>query len=385
MIVIGIILVAVGSLHLALLPFIRVRATIPAIAQALNDAEERIRSADQAVNAAAVALDRVARFRRRMDGAPAILRSAIAELVERGHAVVGPRGNPYKARIRVAGEVAKPGDVRVLEEVLVEEEIRRHIGRTVEALSLSLEAALEPLRLLKPAPARTEEAYRAAQVVSHDIMALNHVLREAFAADPNFWARWQGQDSRFGAVSARAKEAVRRVEDGLRALDGTLVAASASWKRQQQEDLALSAALRARQAEVNERLTEFPRRLGWIPGDLEDTLRLYPIVAGALAVTALFSLWHILRTRREGAGERSVLFPVAAPLIATIHAAVAVITDRGLHAASPGNPGPTTPYEAAYAALILVGAALLVVVMRRLMTAPRMPSAAPAAGARTGI
>jgi len=275
--------------------------------------------------------------------------------------------------------------VRVLEEVLVEEETRRHIGRTVEALSLSLEAALEPLRSVKPAPAKSEEAYHAAQVVSRDIMALNHVLREAFAADPNFWARWQGQDSRFGAVSARAKDAVRRVEDGLRALDGTLVAASALWKRQQQADRALSVALRARQTEVNERLTEFPRRLGWIPGDLEETLRLYPIVAGALAVTALLSLWHILRTRRAGAGERSVLFLVAAPLIATIHAAVAVMTDRGLHATAPGNPGPTTPYDAAYAALILVGATLLVVVMRRLMTAPRMPSAAPAAGARTGI
>ncbi len=403
MTVIGAILTVVGALHLALLPFVQARRAMPAITLAMAGAEQRIRSAEDALNAARAVLEATARFRGAMGAAPDRLHAAIADLVARGRAAAGPRADPYKAVIRIRREGATSGDSSDVHDVLVEEAIRRQIGRHVDALSLLLDGALEPLRASKQPPHEAEDAYRAGQALGGEVAGLNHILREAFAADPSFWARLEGQGSRFGAVSARAGDASRRIEDGLRALDEKLAAASAAWKSQQQEDRTAIETLRARQADLSELLTEFRRRLGWIPLNLEDALRLYPLVAGALAVIALFLLRQALRAQRARAADDhaararswagspaskdrwSILLLAALPLIATIHAAIAAITARGLYTSAPADPGATLIliYGTAYAALILMGLGLLLGIAGALAAVPPRPLTAAGLEAKT--
>ncbi|MGH2404751.1 MAG: hypothetical protein ACRDGN_09825 [bacterium] len=378
MTVIALILIAVGAVHLALLPYVQIRGAIPAITAAIADAEGRVRSTDDALKAAAAVMEGTARFRDAMAAAPEQLSAAIAGLVARGRASGGSQADPYKARIRSLSEAAKPG-IASAEDVLVEEAIRRQIGRHVEALSLSLETALEPLRLLKSPPIEAEEAYRGGQAVGGEVVFLNHILQEAFAADPTFWTRLSGQGARFAAVSARAGDAARRIEAGLGTLSESLVAASAVWQSRQEEEQATIAALRAQEADLHGRLAEFSRRLGWIPVGLEDALRTYPIVAGALALIALGSLLNIVGFRQADgrasptprAGTSlpssyrwSTPLLGAVPLVATIHAVFAALTDRNLFTAAPGDAGPPSiaGYTAAYTALIVTGIVLMSVV-----------------------
>ncbi len=378
---------------LVLLPFLQLRAALPAVADGLATIEQEIRAADEAQKAAAVAGGGIERFRRTLAADPEQLRSAIADLVARGRAVAGPRGDPYKAVIRIPREGPRPATAPAVEEVLVEEAVRRQIGRQMEALSLSLEAALETLRLLKNAPAETEETLRATQeAVGREVVGLNQILREAFASEPNFWLRWQRQGATFGAASARAEEATRRIEEALRALNRRMAAAAVVAKGRQQAQEDRIRALRAKQADLNERMKEFARRLEWLPIGLDDAMRLYPMVAGVLTLTMLFRLRRILVLRRALAGvDLDLVAPswivgspsspgrwwalllIAAPLIATIHAAVAALTDRGLFVTVLGEPSQTmmAGYAAGYVLLILVGMGQLLVVTRGLMIAPR--------------
>ncbi|MGH2374744.1 MAG: hypothetical protein ACRDIC_14915 [bacterium] len=397
----GAVLVAVGTVYLALLPFVQVRAAIPAIAGAVADAEQRISSAEEALTATAAVLAGTAEFRRSLDAAPGILGNRIADLVARGQAAVGPGGNPYKAPLSVPRD-ANPGGPSGVEDVLVEEAIRREIGRHIDALSLSLEMKLEPLRLLTHPPMEAEDAYRAGQAVGREIMGLNQILQEAFGAQQTFWIGWQGPNARFGTASARAGDAMRAIEDGLRDLDERLVAASAAWKGRQEHNRATIEALRAQQSLLNERLAEFPRRLGWLPVDLEDALRTFPVAAGLVAMTVLFRIWHILRERRAPAAPNSaavapwglaslpttrrwsVVVLLAAPLIVTTHMAVVAIGDRALFSMAGDRYRATmVAYGVAYALPILVGAGLLLGVAVGLGRAPRMRPAAPMIEART--
>ena len=395
MTLIGAFLIAVGTLYLALLPFIQVRAALPAISGAVADAEQRIGSAEQALTATATVLAGTAEFRRSLETAPASLRNAIADLVAHGHAAVGPSGNPYKALLRVPRD-AKPGGPLSVEEVPVEEAIRREIGRHIEALSLSLEMKLEPLRVLTHPPVEVQDAVRAGQAIAREVMGLNQILQEAFAAQQTFWMGWQGANTRFGTASARAGDATRAIEDGLRRLEERLVRASAAWKSGRQQDRATIEALRTQQSILNERLADFPRRLGWLPVDLEDALRIFPAAAGLVAMTVLFWIWHVLRQPRApvasnsaavapwelvslpAARRWSVVVLLAAPLIVTTHMAVVAIGDRALFSMAGDQYRATmVAYGVAYALPIVVGAGLLLGVAVGLGRAPRMRPAAP--------
>ncbi len=395
MTLIGAVLIAVGTVYLALLPFIQVRAALPAIDGAVADAEQRISTAEETLTASAAVLAATAEFRRALDAAPGILGNRIAELVTRGQAAVGPGGNPYKALMTVSRD-ASPGGPSGVEEVPVEEAIRREIGRHIEGLSLSLEMKLEPLRLLPRPPAEAAAAYRAGHAVSREIMGLNQILQVAFAAQQNFWMAWQAPDAHFGTASARAGDAMRTIQGELRRLDERLVAASAAWKSGQEQDRAAIEALRAQQSMLNQRLADFPRRLGWLHVDLEDALRTFPVAAGLAAMAVLFRVWHVLRLRRMPAPPSeagmpalgvvsspttrrwSVVVLLAAPLILTTHMAVAAIGDRALFSMAGDRYHATmVAYGVAYALPILVGAGLLLGVAVGLGRAPRMPAAAP--------
>lgn len=391
-------LIAIAAFHLlVVLPFHQVRAAIPVIAGGMAEAEQQIKSADEAQKAAAAAVGVVAQFRRAMTAGPEQLRSAIADLVARGRVAAGPRGDPYKAIVRVPreGGRATPGSSQD-ENVTVEETIRRQIGKQTEALILSLEAALEPLRSLKHVPPETEEILRTTrETIGGEVLALNEILREAFAAEPNFWLRWQRQGSTFGAASARAEGATRRIEGALGLLNQRLDAASTVSKNRQQELGARVEALRAKQADLRKRLEGFSARLGWIPLGLEESARLYPIVAGAVTLTVLLRLRRILALRRALAGvDLDVVAPswvvgspsspgrwwalslIAVPLVATIHGAVAALMDRGLFVTVLGDPSQTMliGYATAYAVLILAGVIQLLAVTRGLMVPQKRPA-----------
>jgi hypothetical protein len=180
------------------------------------------------------------------------------------------------------------------------------------------------------------------------------------------------------------EEGLRRIEEALRMLTRRLAAAGTVAKGRQQALEARVRALRAKQGDLNERLKEFTGP--------EDAMRLYPIVAGALTLTALFRLRRILALRRALAGVDLdlvalswvvaspsspgrwwALLLIASPLGATIHAAAAALADRGLFVTVLGDPSQAmmVGYAVVYTALILVGIGQLLAVTRGLMVAPR--------------
>jgi len=396
----GVVVVALAAYHLlVLLPILAVGSSIPVTTAALAEAEQRARVSAEPQIAATATLSGIAQFRGGLASAHQRLYLSIAGLVAQGREIVGRRGNPYKALVKVPKEGANPAAGMQLEDVPVEEVIRRQIGRHAEALSVSLEAALEPLRALKNPPHAPETALRATQAsVARDVVGLNQTLRGAFAADPNFWVRWR-QDGGLGVASPETAQAVRRIEEGLNSLDASLAATATAWKGRQEQHQAVVSTLRARQTDLKERWAQFSRQFAWMPLGLHGALRLYPLIAGALALTLLVRLRRILALRRAHTGvDLDVLAPswvvglpspaarlwafilAAAPLAAALHASMAAAADRGLFVNGLGEYNHTMliGYAATYAVLIVSGLVQLVGIARGLLAAPRRrPVATP--------
>lgn len=359
------ILVVVVVLYMAVVfPFLRTRAALPLVAETLARVQQEVASAEAAIEAGGKAVGALVEFRNVLDAGPAALRRSIADLLARSRTFAGG-----------------PRDT--------EEAIRQQIGRQVEALSVALDGALGPLRALQNPPAEIAEALRTGeQDLARNVLALNQVLLEAFAADPLFWQRLNSQGATFGAASPRAEETVREIEQARRLLDRQLATAVAAARIRQPALQARSAELTARQNDLKARLARANSYPWSIPLGPNDLARLFPVFAGVLTLIAFFRLRRILTLRlaHEGVsldllapswvvGPRSApgawwaLILVCAPLVTTIHASVAALGDPGLFTTVLGDPSSSSvaAFGAAYAVLVLVGICQLPAITRGLV------------------
>jgi hypothetical protein len=285
---------------------------------------------------------------------PDRLRRAIADFIARGRAIVGPTGDPFRAGVKVPKEGGQP---REEETITVDEAIRRQIGKEIESQATAFDQTVEAARATRDLPADAETAIREARgAVGRDIVSLNEILRQAFDADPYFWKRWERPGATFGTASPKAEEAMRRIDLGLRGLQKTLTDASAQAKAQQQEVAASIDTLRAGETAIKERLTKTGEVLGRFPIGMDEAARLYPLVALALALTALIRLRRLLILRQmigpatadaaapswvivsqSSPGRWWSLALLAAPLLAAAHAAAAAVRDPGLFTTALGD------------------------------------------------
>ena len=132
-------------------------------------------------------------------------------------------------------------------------------------------------------------------------------------------------------------------------------------------------------------MTAFSARLAWLPLGLGGWARLYPLIAGGLALTVLFRLRRILLMRRSlsdidldvmapswvlGAssapGRWWAMVLVSLPVAAMIYAGAAAIRDPGLFSGVLGEPSPATRavYGLAYLGLAVVSAWQLLLASR---------------------
>lgn len=393
-------LLLVAALHLTVvLPFARIRAAAPAIAASLAEARRQAADADQAHRAAVAASAGLAQFRRALRNGPAELGRAIAALVARGRAT--DASDPYQATILVPARAAAGGAARQ-ESVTVAEAIRRQIGSQTESLGRALDATIEPLRALRNPPVEVADAVRTAQEELGPLaLAMNEILRAAFAGNPGFWQRLSAPGASFGAASPRASEAMRRIEDAVLNLDHRLEVAARASLALQPGARAREAAIRARQRELNAEASRFHARMGWLPLEPADVVRFFPILAGGLTITAFFRLRRILRIRRRlgsadpdkaapswilgphsAVGRWWALLLVTLPLLLTIHGTVAAARDTGLYVTALGDPSPAQRlvFTAVYIALVLVAIAQYPAVVRGLVGPGRRSAAELARG-----
>ncbi len=389
----GAVLLAVGAFHLMVMyPLLEVRAALPAIVERTRAVSEEIRVGDQAQQTVAAATVAVGQFRRTLAAAPEQLRHDIATLVARGRTLSGPRGDPYAVAIRVPREGA-PGSGPAEEEVTVTEAVRRQIGKQMDALGMSFEKAVEPIRTAGDTPAGAVEILRQAQEsVGRQIQVdLNKVLQEAFTAEHNFWLRWDRPAS-FSMVSARADEITRNIDSALSGLLDRLAKAATQTRAHQQVLRGRLDALQATQRALNERAGRIAASVRWAALAPEETVRLYPAVAAALSLMALFRVRRILELRRGLAGiDVDQIAPswvvgssttqgrvwaivlLAAPLLAAAHVAIAALSDPGVFTSALGEPSPlaSAGYAVAYALLILTGLWQLTATARTMLAPPQ--------------
>jgi len=393
----GAVLLAVGAFHLLVLhPLLQVRAALPAVAARAGAIGDEIRAADQAHQTVAAATAAVAQFRRVMAAVPEQLRHDIAELVARGRTLAGAGGDPYRITVRVPREGAQPGSGPSDEDVTVAEAVRRQIGKHMEALGMSFERALEPIRTAGDTPAGAVELLKLAQeAVGRQIQVdLNKVLQDAFGAEPNFWLRWDRPAS-FGTVSSRADEIVRNIDNALHGLLDRLAKTAAQMRSRQQVLRVRLDALQATQRALTERADRIARSVRWVALAPEELVRIYPVAVGALSLMALFRVRRLLALRRTlvgveldqfapswvvggstapGRGWAVVL--LAAPLVAVIHAAASVLADPGAFENALGESSPlaSAGYAVVYAVLILTGLWQLTLVARGMLAPPKRPA-----------
>jgi hypothetical protein len=209
------------------------------------------------------------------------------------------------------------------------------------------------------------------------------VLREAFAADPAFWERLTG--TTFAPASERAVEWAKGTTDAQRMLETRLAAAATTLKSRTRTAQARMTALQERHSELRERTTAFTARLSWLPLGLDGWTRLYPLIAGGLALTALFRLRRILLLRRALHGiDLDVMAPswivgastapgrwwavtlIALPVLAMLHAVVVSLRDPNLYTGVLGEPSllQALVYGVLYAGLSAAAIWQLVLVSR---------------------
>lgn len=380
----GAILVLLAILHLfVLMPYVQLHAAAPALDAALAAAMHETTAAIEGEKAIGAATAGLMRYRRALESAPLELHRAITALVDLGREAAGPGGDPYTANIRISPRAAAEGSAAApADTVQVSEAIRREIGRQVEVLSLAFDAMLEPLRVPQSPPREVMEVMRTAEEgLGRHTLVLNEVLREAFDTDAGFYERLDGDT--FAPASPRAGEWARGMAEALRLTEARLATALSALKGREGAAQARAEALAGRHRELRDRLGTFAGRLSWLPLGLDGWIRVYPIVAGALAVTALFRLRRIQVLRRALAGvDLDVMAPswilgaasapgrgwamilIALPVLASVHAAAAALQMPRLFEGVLGEPSPPTMagYAAAYALLGVIGLWQLILV-----------------------
>ncbi|MDR7537781.1 MAG: hypothetical protein QN183_15690 [Armatimonadota bacterium] len=364
----GTVLILTAAVHLfVLLPYIELRWTAPALDAAMVAGTAAATDAAESGRAAQSAREALERLRAAVEAAPAELYRAIAALAP---------GERNAADKRDA----------------IDDAIRRQIGQQTDALSGAVDAVLEPLRAVRnPSPEVAEAAQLVEAEVGRRVLALNQILLEALAADAAFWVRLARSDATFAAASPRGEEWAQGIWGALRVAEARLAAAISAAKGREGAARRRVALLGERRRELQERMTALDARLSWFPTGLEGWLRLYPLVAGGLALTALFRLRRLLNLRRSLGGiDLDVMAPswvvvppgapgrlwavllVSLPVAAAIHASLVALEDRGAFAGILVEPDPlrTATYGVLYGVLSLVGLWQLVLAGRT-MLAPR--------------
>jgi hypothetical protein len=275
----------------------------------------------------------------------------------------------------------------------------RVIGRQTETLSTAFDGALEPLRALRTPPDEVAQAVKIAEEgVARNILALNDVLREAYDADRAFWQRLGGSGS-FAPASPRAEAWAKGTGDALRALEERLASSTTMANSREQVLKARADALTEQQRQAHDRLAAFAARTAWLPIGLELWTRLYPIIAGALAITVLVRLQRVLVLRQRigddhldemapswiiappGApGRWWALILVAIPLVASAHAALTALRDVALFTTPVGERhlAAMVLYGLVYLAILVAGTAQL-----RAVLIGSSPAGAAPAGSST--
>jgi hypothetical protein len=397
----GAVLILLALLHVfVLLPYMQLRTAAPTMVAAVAAAEQEVAATAGATKAVRTSTAALVQFRRALEAAPVEMRATIGGLVARGRLAVKTDADPYMATILVQRETAPgaAGSGGEEEAVQVGEAIRRLIGRQTEMLSMAFDAAIEPLRPFRTAPPEVADVVRTAEEgVARNVLALNEVLREAFAADAGFWERLGTDTGPFAGASARAAEWTTGTAEALRLLETRTAAAATALQSRDRAAQARVTILSERNRELRTRIEAFTARFVWLPLGLDGWARLYPILAGGLALTILFRLRRILLLRRALAGiDLDVMAPswvlgassapgrgwavllVALPVLATIHGSFAALEDPGLYATLLGEPSPGrwAVSAAVYAVIGGVGVWQLVLVGRGIFGARNRRSAA---------
>jgi hypothetical protein len=255
--------------------------------------------------------------------------------------------------------------------------VQRVFGKQTEALSIALDGALGPLRALRPVPSEIADAIKIAEEgLGRNVFALNDLLREAFEGDPPFWQRLSVPGATFASISARGTSWHAGTTEALRSVEERLASAATHAKSREQVLAQRAQTLDGQQTQARERLSRFTTRMAWLPVGLELWTRLYPIVAGALALTVLVRLQRIMLLR-HALGDRHLdelapswivgppgapgrwwaLTLVFVPLLLAAHAAIASMRDASLFVNPVGDRDVVmlAVYGAAYAAIVVAG------------------------------
>lgn len=387
----GAVVLAVGTFHLLVfVPFVHHRTALPVITAELARTRGELASVVAAQRATTASATAVRRFRRTVETTPGRLQRAIGALVVRGRLNAGPGRDPYTATIRVPREGAASGAAE--DTITIEEAIRQEIGRQTEVLAQALDEAIEPLLAIKQPPPEIAEALRTAREgIGRPVLSLNEILRAAFARDREFWHRWNAPGAGLGAASPHAEDAARRIEGSLRLLERQLASAGAALGERARALQARLERLQAAQEGLGSRGAA-AARMGWLALRAEDAARVYPVVAGGLALTVLVRLRRILAMRRAlGGADLELLAPswlagapgspgrwwalvlVSLPLAAAAHASAAAFGDPGLFVTIGGDTSAATRagFGLVYALLVLAGIRHLLPVAWGLLTSPQ--------------
>ncbi len=374
----GTVMLILALLHLfVLLPFVEVRTAAPTLKAAIERAEAESGTNSEAQKTLVASSAGLVAFKKALEVAPLQLSAQIGSLVARAQS----GGTPLdyaKATVRVPRESGtSPGQPAGEETVPLTDAVRRVIGKQTDTLGAALDGTLGPLRSLKSPPDEVADAIKIAQEgLGRSVVTLNDVLGEAFEAEPRFWQRLGAASATFAAASARGGVWHTGTVESVRALEERLASASSVVKTREQMLAQRVGALEGQQALARERLAGFTTRMAWLPVGPELWARLYPLVAGALALTLLVRLQRVMLLRQM-LGDRHLdelapswligppgapgrwwgLILVSTPLLLSAHAAFAALRDADLFVTPVGERSVATMavYGVVYAAIVVAG------------------------------
>ncbi|MDR7555401.1 MAG: hypothetical protein QN157_07315 [Armatimonadota bacterium] len=389
-----VLLVVVGGYTLAVRPWLHLRAATRGLEAAAAAAEREALRLERDHEATREAAEALAAARRVATMGPDRLRREIAHLVEQGRAL--EPDDPYKAAVRVTAGPAGPAAGG--ETVPVEEAVRKAIGRHVEQIGLAVETAAAPLLARPDLPAALRALVTETQAaIGPATVALHEAMLQAFARYPDFWRQWEQEPALYAGVSPEAGDAARRIDDALARALRQLAAMSATLQNQTRAYRDRAGDLRERHRQAAHRLAALRAGSAWMPLGLDDGVRLYPLLAGALALTLYYRLRRALAVRRDLAdlepdrfapswllvgprmpGRWWALALLAVPMAAAVSVAAVLLADRSVFVTPAGEWSPVV--TAGYAIPYTVLGLLSIVEWARLATGQRDATARRAAG-----
>jgi hypothetical protein len=370
---VAVLLAVAGGYVLVVRPWVHLRAAVQGLEAAVAAAEQEAARLERDGEAAREAAEMLAALRRETATGPARLRREIARLVEQGRAL--DPDDPYRAVIRLTAGPAGPAAAG--ESVPVEEAVRKTIGRHVEQIGLALETAAAPLLARSDLPALLRTLLtETQQAIGPATVALHEALLKAFAQNPEFWRQWEQERVPYAGLSPDAGDAAQRIDAAIGRALRRLAAIGATLQGQTRAQRDRAEDLRGRQRDATHRLAALRATSAWMPLGVEDWIRLYPLLTGALALTLYYRLRRTLAVRHALAdlepdrfapswllvrpgmpGRWWALVLLALPAAATVYVAGVLLADRSVFVTPAGewSLAVAAGYAVPYAALGLLG------------------------------